>query len=486
MNDLPVFDEVHVVSDLHMGGRAGFQILRETTRLANFITRVGQQRPKGQVALVLNGDVFDTLAEDLPGYIAIDDAAQAVSRIMEDAAFATIWQAMAAFVKLPGRHLVFVIGNHDIEIALPPVQRLLLAALAGNDLAARARTVFSTAGAGFACMVGRSRIFCIHGNEVDGWNFNRYEDLARASRRLNAGTTLAASEWQPNAGTRMVKDVMNSVKHRYAWIDLLKPETSAAVGALLVLDPSQVAKINALLGVVGTRVGGDAQANARLSVEPAKPGEVGAQPAPTLEQVLGPNLRQGASQSADDMLAAAEANFGKAPGTGAPGDGTLGIGGLVWDKLTGWLRGVSEAEALRRALADWLAKDKTFEVDERDDTFKQVTAAVGSGIDFIVTGHTHLARAIEMGQGRYYFNCGTWIRLMRLTPAMLKDEASFKPVYDVLKDGRMQAIDDGKLVMDETCAVSITDESGQTVGRLVRVLGDGTGAPELVKQFQRA
>jgi hypothetical protein len=111
---------------------------------------------------------------------------------------------------------------------------------------------------------------------------------------------------------------------------------------------------------------------------------------------------------------------------------------------------------------------------------------VGSGIDFIVTGHTHLARAIEMGQGRYYFNCGTWIRLMRLTPAMLKDEASFKPVYDVLKDGRMQAIDDGKLVMDETCAVSITDESGQTVGRLVRVLGDGTGAPELVKQFQRA
>ena len=33
-----------------------------------------------------------------------------------------------------------------------------------------------------------------------------------------------------NAGTRMVKEVMNEVKRRYAWIDLLKPETSAAVG----------------------------------------------------------------------------------------------------------------------------------------------------------------------------------------------------------------------------------------------------------------
>ena len=39
---------------------------------------------------------------------------------------------------------------------------------------------------------------------------------------------LEPSEWGPNAGTKMVKDVMNEVKRRYAWIDLLKPETQAA------------------------------------------------------------------------------------------------------------------------------------------------------------------------------------------------------------------------------------------------------------------
>ena len=44
MNNLPAFDEVHVVSDLHMGGKAGFQILRETGRLANFILRLAGQR----------------------------------------------------------------------------------------------------------------------------------------------------------------------------------------------------------------------------------------------------------------------------------------------------------------------------------------------------------------------------------------------------------------------------------------------------------
>ena len=35
----------------------------------------------------------------------------------------------------------------------------------------------------------------------------------------------------------MVKDMMNGIKSRYAWVDLLKPETDAAVGVLLALDP---------------------------------------------------------------------------------------------------------------------------------------------------------------------------------------------------------------------------------------------------------
>ena len=73
--ELARFDEVHVVSDLHMGGApADFQILRETQRLSQFIRWVARQRPEGQVAFVLNGDVLDTLAEKVDGYIAVDDA----------------------------------------------------------------------------------------------------------------------------------------------------------------------------------------------------------------------------------------------------------------------------------------------------------------------------------------------------------------------------------------------------------------------------
>ena len=495
MSDLPAFDEVHVISDLHMGGGVGFQILRETRRLASFILRLGQQRPNGQLALVLNGDVFDTLAEDVIGYVAVNEAQATVDRIMKDPSFAPIWEAMAAFVKLPGRTLVFVIGNHDIEIAFPPVQRLVITRLAGADLSARARIEFSTAGAGFTCTVGGARVYCIHGNEVDAWNYNRYEDLAKVARRINAGLSLAQSEWQPNAGTRMVKDVMNGVKHTYAWIDLLKPETSAAVGALLVLDPMQASKINQLFGIVGERHRGNAQVDARLSADGFQAPDPAVRYAPALEQMLGPHMTQGIEQGiaepADDMLLQAERNFDKPKALAVRANSTLGTSQLAWDRLTGWLTGVSKPEALRRALLDWLEKDKSFDPDDRDETFKQVSESVGPAIDFIVTGHTHLERAIDMGQRRYYFNCGTWIRLLRFTPAMLATEKTFADVYQVLANGRMKAIDEAPFfdghpfVMDQTSAVSICEKDGQVAGELTHVEGDGTGLPRVIRSFTR-
>jgi UDP-2,3-diacylglucosamine pyrophosphatase LpxH len=490
MSDLPSFDEVHAISDLHMGGKIGFQILRETDRLANFIRRLGKERPEGSVALVLNGDVFDTLAEDVIGYVAVDDARATVERIMNDPSFVPIWNALADFVKLPGRTLVIVIGNHDIEIAFPPVQRLVVSRLAGDDLAARARIEFSTAGAGYTCTVAGARVFCIHGNEVDAWNYNRYEDLAKVSRRMNAGLSLTQEEWTPNAGTRMVKEVMNKVKQTYRWIDLLKPETSAAVGTLIVLDPSQAKKINQLFGIVGERSQGGAQVDARLSAEGFQPPDPAAKPALTLEQMLGPAMKQGMGAGVDDMLLAAEENFSKPRTPAAQADGTLGTGQLIWDRLTGWLTGVSKAEALRRALSDWLEKDKSFVYSDPDDTFKQVSAVVGPDIDFIVTGHTHLERAIDMGYGRYYFNCGTWIRLLQFTPAMLKDAQSFDEVFKVLTDGRMKAIDDARFggvpfVMERTSAVSIVEQVGRAVGSLTHIEGDGSSKPSVIQSFTR-
>ncbi|WP_020564908.1 metallophosphoesterase [Methylosarcina fibrata] len=487
MNEFPEYDEIHVISDIHMGGKPGFQILRETRRLAGYIAWVGRQRPSGRVGLILNGDVFDTLAEDIHGYVAVDEAVATLRRIMEDPSFSGIWQALADFVRLPGRMLVFVIGNHDIEIAFPTVQRLIVSRLAGNDLSARARIEFSATGAGYACTVGNARVYCTHGNEVDAWNYNRYEDLAKVGRRLNAGRPLDPGEWYPNAGTRMVKEVMNEVKRKFAWIDLLKPETSAAIGTLLVLDPSQIKKIGRLISIVGEKVEGRQQVDQRLSAEGFQTPAPDAAVPLSVDGLLGPNLLSGRASGegcADAMLLEAEERIGHKDALSTLADGTLGTPQLIWD----WMTGVGKDEALRRALLDWLAKDKTFVVDDQDDTFRQVTAAVGPAVDFIVTGHTHLERAIEIADGRYYFNSGTWIRLMQFTPDMLKDTKSFKEVYEVLVNGRMERLDEARIkgepfVMDQTSAVSIVEEGGKAVGRLTHVVGDGSGKPLEIKKF---
>jgi hypothetical protein len=313
MSNFPAYDEVHVISDIHMGGaEPDFQVLKETQRLAGYIQWVGQQNPAGQVALVLNGDVFDTLAEKSPDYIMVERAVEVVSNIMANPSFRGIWAALAAFV-----------------------------ALAGDDPLKRARIEFSTIGAGFSCTVGGSTIYCTHGNEVDAWNFNRYEDLAKVGRRLNAGRALTQQEWTPNAGTRMVKEVMNQVKEKYKWIDLLKPETQAAVGTLVVLDPSQAKKIADLLSIVGRKTMDSAlQVNQRLSMDGFQTHQEQGVAAPALTQVLGSHLTQGirqyasaGGQSVDAMLLQAEQNLGT-PNAQLyqQDDGQLGTGCAIFQK----------------------------------------------------------------------------------------------------------------------------------------------------------
>ncbi len=493
MNE-PQYVELHVVSDLHMGGESDFQILRESRRLAGFVRWVAARQPQAEVALVLNGDVIDTLAEKTAGYIAVDDGVAVVERIMADPSFSVVWDALAFFVAHERRSLIIVIGNHDIEMALPAVQRAIRLRLAGSDPAANGRIEFSTAGAGFTCSIGSARVFCIHGNEVDDWNLVDYRQLSTVARDQNAGRPFDARDWQANAGTMMVKDIMNAVKGKFAWIDLLKPETKGAVGVLAVVDPSQASKLASAIPILREKVVGTLKLHGLLSADESAVQDAQAAQAMALDQMLGANLLEGVGGTApgvghraDEMLLQTERALGKPPQVSANPDGTLGWGQLIWDRLTG----VDKPEALRRALLDWRADDRaTFAVHDRDDTCKAVLEQVGGSVDVIITGHTHLERAIDLGGGRAYFNCGTWIRLLRFTDAMLANSDSFKSVYEVLINGSMKAIDaaifsDKPFVLDQTSAVSVRLDGEHVVAELAHVEGDGSAAPTVVETFRR-
>lgn len=209
--------------------------------------------------------------------------------------------------------------------------------------------------------------------------------------------------------------------------------------------------------------------------------------------MLGSNVRNSLKgnaanreQSVDDLLRVTENSFTDVQTDVPPPDDMLGTGQLLWDKLTGWYTGIGEAEALRLALKDWLDGDNTFNLDDKDETFTEVTKTIGSNIDYVITGHTHLQRAIPMDGGRrQYFNCGTWIRLLKFSDQMLADENAFKPIYDILKDGSMEAIDNcDELTLDRTSTVCISrTDDGKTIGRLAEVKG-GNGNQAISLEYQ--
>ncbi len=507
----PTFKELYVVSDIHLGGRRddqdNFQIFNRGERLGTLIRHIAGQHVDEDVALVLNGDIIDSLAEDeVPGYVALDSetALRMMEHLYQDSSFRPVWQGLAHFVQQPKRHLVFIVGNHDIELSLPVVEDSIRNHIAQAKQDAQARIHFATHGSGFACRVAGARIFCTHGNEVDPWNLVDYDKLGQLANAMNAGRTVVKSEWKPNGGTRLVVDVMNSIKRRYPFVDLLKPEVAAVAAVLLALDKDvfkhldlEVAfpvlrdKIRGGLVTKNLLSAGDTDLSTVSSAEVAE--EVA-------EQLLGPSFREAVQDqrkshhnaSEDDLLLAAEKNIagGKSATMIAEGEGdqeTLG----AWDIFAGWIGIVSKEEGLRKALKDWLEDDKTFKVNNKDNYYKIMQERVGDQVDFIITGHSHKPRALELGGNRYYYNCGTWIRTLRLTSEVLDDAKAFEEtVWPALKSGKLEVLDKAKipgpngtkvpLLFDRTNVVQISAQDNSAVGRLLLVTdGDTEGSVKL-------
>ena len=513
-NYLPVFAELYAVSDLHMGGQktadSNFQIFNRGDRLAGLIDYVAARRPNEDVALVLVGDIIDSLAEEtVPGrYVAIDaDAALSlVKRICEDPSFSMVWDALTRFVRQERRYLVFVVGNHDIELALPVVEADMRRRLTDGNTAAGSRIIFSTHGAGFGCMVGGSRVFCTHGNELDMMNWVDYNGLGQLANAIMAGRAGRADKWKPNGGTRVVIDVMNIVKRNYPFVDLLKPETAAIAGVLVAIDRETFSKVD--LGeafpILKDAFRGNSVTSNLLGADgtilPTAPAQIVADAA--IQELLGPNLREevvrqrgGRPGAAEDelLLEAAAAVGGSRPldvrPAGTP-PGTLG----ARDLIAGWVGVIPKVEALRRALKDWMKNDQTYDVNCADDAlFKGMEDRVADTVNFTITGHTHLARALRFPRGGYYYNCGTWIRLLRLTSQVLDSPSDFENVlWPALSARRMEALDTAlipgpnngtvPLVFDRTNAVRISSTPSGTSGDLLRVTGDTRQSVQLATE----
>ena len=479
-------DQLHVVSDLHLGGTPGHQICNQGPALGVVIDHLASSAcaaPGQRVGLVLNGDIVDFLAAEDARHFDPTGAPRKLRAIFDDPTFEPVWSALARFTAVPGRLLVLVLGNHDVELALPEVQALLLGRICADD-GARGRVRVAMDGTGYTCLVGGRRVLCIHGNDADPWNVIDHEALRDFIKAQNEG--LAPTAVQPNAGTRLVIDVMNGIKRLYPFVDLLKPETVPVPGVLLAL-PAELhpplldfARITARLAV------GLAQVETRFLGGPAlSPGAPSAPSAPNAPAVSTPaegyraldlitrgNVpppRPDLALTAAAWLKQTEDDFaaGRRPvETLAPreGDEMLGLGTLFMDRILGR----DPRSALREALQKYLSGDETFRFDTEDRTYRALDREVGAEVHFLVAGHTHLERRLPRTRGAgVYFNSGTWIRLIQIEPEQLATQDAFEPIYRALSSGRLDDLDAlPDLVKQRRTMVSIWADGGDVHGEL--------------------
>lgn len=71
----------------------------------------------------------------------------------------------------------------------------------------------------------------------------------------------------------------------------------------------------------------------------------------------------------------------------------LGIGGAI----TSFVLGSDVRESLRKEL-DGLEKDRSFDFKQTDAAFQRFDKQVGADVDFLLTGHTHLERALKRNE----------------------------------------------------------------------------------------
>jgi UDP-2,3-diacylglucosamine pyrophosphatase LpxH len=477
----PQFDALYVISDLHLGGAAGFQIFDAGAKLTGLVDHLQTTEPAKRVALVINGDMVDFLAEKPALPFDPADAVAKLNRIVDDRSFAPVWRALQKFTAAKNRYLVVNLGNHDLELALPWVRAHLLEILSGGNDAARGRITLSFEGTGYRCRVGNAQVLCVHGNEVDDWNLTDHETIRRMGR--DAVQERPVNDWVPNAGTQLVITIMNDLKKHYPFIDLLKPEKEAVVPAILALQPDQRDKVRAIAATAGRLfIDKFRRRTGFLGNELPLADAAGVVPA----NALSPGGRReglarrppafGDRAYADALLRETEERLKKnvSPLALVADDQRgeyLGLGSA----LRKFFRGAEAGEVLREAL-DQLGKDRSFIHSAEDETYTLLDEQVGSDVDVIAAGHTHLARSLRRKKGRgWYFNSGTWVRLIELKEDVLKNAGAFRQVFDAFKAGDMAALDNCPgLVKRQLTVVALWSDGGRTHGALRHVAPEGT------------
>lgn len=479
---------IFIISDLHLGGRypdkenpRGFRMCSQVPTLTAFLDGLPQLTRCPTIELVINGDFVDFLAEHYPSHqgdspfrpfagnpveaLRVLEELLDPARRPEEAAF---FEALATFLGSNDRHpgarlLTIMIGNHDVELTMPPVRERLTRYLL-KSVPTRSHHALRFEDHGYR--IGDA--YVCHGNEFDG--FNR---IAPDQIDLLRNGHYREFRWPP--GSKMVAEIMNPIKEDYPFVDLLKPEIAAAIPVLLALDPSK----RGLLGRVAKLYLEARRVHAR-DIQPRFRPAAGASAAPdkaltaddALKSILDEMLSPGAVRVLLDS-GTRQTRFVPIAGFNSGKRGLLRL--LLGDE--------DRLEALHEALAP-LNRDWSFLIaHEQDETIMTFVKHLDPDIRWVVLGHTHLAKRDERHKvlGRVYLNSGTWADIIPF-PERILHESTKEHQLERLKEFLM-AMADGNFsdwVVPGRTFVRL-DFNGSTVenAELMRYIPETNSAVEL-------
>ncbi|WP_376796085.1 metallophosphoesterase [Thermogemmatispora sp.] len=457
-----------VVSDLHLAdGQQPFEgftaeqqrAWEELLQAASPGGVFGEGRGEDTVELVINGDCFDFLATAPFLHARSRTVAQALEKLERlIATHQPFFEALARFLRQPGRRVTFVPGNHDIELLLPAVQQRLRQAI-GWPASSEERLRF------WPCPRYQPlpTVAIEHGNLYDFWNHR------------SAGLWTAAGEPLPpaeeillSAGSWYYQEAGALIHQRFPYFDHLEPSLSypRQMALLSLFAPELLREV--VVNLVG------------LISHPYQPlaglraGEEG----------VALRLFEAAMQD----LAAFQQDMARQKSDWQPVPG--------WDEQQATRALMAEYQLLREALAQAsgpAASERTL-LETVGRIFGNPTAGpvdgTGTGmcallqrephLRYALAGHTHSWRVQPLSDGRRcYLNTGTWTRRLarpapeEMTPAMLAwlrspgwpPTPATSPLREVTQYtfALLQAPDDGTQVTASLCAWESQPQPGYRV-----------------------
>jgi len=413
-------ERVVVISDIHLSQPPVPLMMRHADRLAAFIGGLPHRGDSGRrVHLMIAGDFVDFLAlEPFEAFTRDPEVAGRKLRHALGGDNGPVLEALASAMRA-GVTVTVMAGNHDLELAHPAVQGTFVELL-GDVPAPPAFVVHGEAWR-------RGGLLVEHGNRYDGANENDWDGMRELVSSQSRGDTLHAQDLfrfgdmvKPSAGSRLVVDVLNTVRHRYPFVPLLQPEGVLTALLLRVLEPS--------LGVDWKKLAALFQAQQAV-------------------QRTGPSAPRNIAATPDDLDAELQQAFpGQYRDLVQPGDvRDIAVGD--WVKLFASERDDSVGRSLREgrplpraSLGRLQVLLRRLQAHEAEFTTAGEAGPFGAaaklmvgknGIQTVVMGHTHLARSVGEGAVASYINTGTWTDMVRVPLRALDDSDAGRDALEV-------------------------------------------------------